>query len=135
MVDALRDPSLAVQITGSELLIQLISVTPFKRIEEDIAACTNLQVKANLYGALLNSFANNNALKEIINLYTRSDDYGKAALLNALSYAQGQNEELAIQFLSSEMLKSKTPVIKTAAALALVAFNLHIGFKDRKSVV
>ena len=34
---ALRDSSLAVQISASELLIQLVRVNPFKRIEEDIA--------------------------------------------------------------------------------------------------
>ncbi len=129
---ALRDSSLAVQISASELILRLTKESFSKRIEEEIIACANLRVKANLYGALLSSIPSDKAIQEIIDLYKKSNDYEKAHLLTALGFSQGANEEAAFDFISSAMIKSEIPVIKSTAALALVAINYHNNFFKKK---
>ena len=129
---ALRDSSVAVQISASELILKLAKESPVKKIAEEINICSNLRVKANLYGAMLSSIPSDKAVHEIMDLYGKSDDYGKAMLLTALSFSQGSDEEQAFHFLSSEIIKSKVPVIKSTAALALVTINYHTEFFKKK---
>jgi cyclophilin family peptidyl-prolyl cis-trans isomerase/HEAT repeat protein len=77
----------------------------------------NFRVQASLF-KLLNS-KSSNLKEEIMDVYSRStNQYHKASLLAALS-----SDVSSYSFLETELINSKTPVIKTAAAQALSDIN------------
>lgn len=125
---ALSDSSLGVQISASELILKAGRENPVKRLEQEARVNRNMRVRANLYGALLSLSADDKALKEVMSLYGQSGDYAKSWLLTALGSAQGVNESDAFDFLSLSLAQSKVPILRTNAALAMVAMNYHPEF-------
>jgi cyclophilin family peptidyl-prolyl cis-trans isomerase/HEAT repeat protein len=123
---ALKDPSTAVQVAASEVILGAIKDQPFKRLEQDIREAKNFRVKANLYAALLRSVPHDNAIEEIISLYKDADVYSRAHLISALGYAQDKNSEKAISFLANELINSREFVVKSSAAQALTTINRNI---------
>jgi len=132
---ALKDASLSVKIAASEVILNGIAKTPFKRLDEEIPAAENIRVKANLYGALLRSIPYDSAASEIIKLYTKGDNYSRAHLINALGYAKGKNAEEAISFLAEELADSQEFVIKSSAAQSLVSINKTLGMDKENRFV
>jgi len=85
----------------------------------------NFRVQFTLYKTLLYDFPE--LAQEIQDMYAKtSDDYHKAGLLTALS-----SDINAHSFLANEIIESKIPVIKTAAAQALTTLNRSSQFNPQ----
>lgn len=120
LISALEDKNEHVQVAAAEAV-----PADFKLTDELLRvakATKNVRTQSTLYKILL---SNSPALvKEIKDVYTTSEsDYQKAGLLAALS---GNAETYT--FLADELVKSKTPVIKTSAAQGLMTINRSKAF-------
>lgn len=84
----------------------------------------NFSLQSTLYKSLLKTSPQ--LAQEIIDTYSKSSgNYHKAGLLTALS-----SDVNSYSFLSRELIESKIPVIKTAAAQALVTINRSGQFNE-----
>ena len=115
MLQALQDVNAQVAVAAAEAI-----QNDFKKKDELLAllrTTTNFRVQSKLYGTLLNGSPE--LAQEIQDAYGKSsNDYHKASLLTALA-----SDLKSHSLLSKEMIGSKIPVIKTAAAQALTTLN------------
>ena len=116
---ALRDKNLNVRIITSEVIRATAQEKFWIEIANAAAAATDWRVQANLYQAILSVKSSKELLDEVKAIYKQSmNPYQKAALLTAL-----QSSVDAWNFISDELLRDDTPVIKYTAAGALVSIN------------
>ena len=126
LLKSLTDKSNNVAIAGSEIIKNNITVEQKADVYKSIAAA-NWRVQSNLYEAILSVDPSENAVRDIKTLYNSSpNNYQKAALLLALSKAP-----MADSFIADELFKSKVPVIKSSAALALTTINRAKNFNSK----
>ncbi len=126
----LRDSVEMVQVAASEVIRNKSEEFKLKRISEEIHLAKSPRVKANLYAGLFKATPNNNAVNEVIQLYSSTDVYFKSGLLSALGEAKAPLEEKAFEFVSGELLNElNEKVVKTSAAEAIASLNKSKGTK------
>jgi cyclophilin family peptidyl-prolyl cis-trans isomerase/HEAT repeat protein len=115
---ALKDENVSVAIAASEV----IKSNPVNQSEDWTKLVTqkmNWRVRANLYEAALSSDTNNELIEKVKKSYSIStNEYEKAALLKALAINIS-----SFPFLREELNVTKSLVVKTTAAQALVDIN------------
>lgn len=122
---ALADENVNVSIAASEAIKALSTGESWQTLLSRARAATHWRVAANLYEAALAGQQGNKELaEEIMAQYDgATNDYHKAALLTALHHSA-----MCADFIQSQMLGTDVPVIRSAAASALVAMNYHPAF-------
>lgn len=118
IINALHDSNINVGIIASEL-IKTNRKTYSPILLEEAEAASNWRIQANIFESVVGTNPDSAVLMKVIKLYNDSEnDYQKAALLGAIG-----RTIRGLKFLKQEMINSKIPVIKTAAASALVSLN------------
>jgi cyclophilin family peptidyl-prolyl cis-trans isomerase len=125
----LKDPEVNVGIAASET-VRNVMKNPLPEIIEAAENSGNWRIQANLYKAILTTDPSGSQMKEVKKLFNSSlNNYQKAWLLGAIA-----SDYKEYTFISDVLLNSTIPVIKSAAADALVGINYSNGFPpDLKS--
>ena len=125
LLDALRAKNVNVGITASEVIRDNAEEPYWIELANRVTNIKNARIQANVYQAILRVKENATVLAEIKDNYRQSTNpYQRAALLSALQASPG-----SFEFIHAELLHADTPVVRTSAALALVAINSHDRFK------
>lgn len=125
LLDALSDADVNVGIAASEAIKSSVTKESWRSIVPIARTAKNWRIEANLYEAALAASDHKELAEEIMSrLKETTDPYHKAALLTAL-----QRSISSYGFVRDQLLNSDTPVIKSAAATALVAMNSLPTFK------
>ncbi|AYB30684.1 peptidylprolyl isomerase [Chryseolinea soli] len=122
LIDALHDKNAQVCIAASEAIKGWISEAPWKEIAAEARSSTNWRVQANLYETALGASRGDAGLaREIEKAYTSATNvYQKSALLGSLQHAPASRD-----FIAEKISLKNPPVIRSAAATALVAMNFQ----------
>lgn len=116
VVESLHDSNINVGVAASEALKAVPKLET--QILEKARTTKNWRIQSNLYKLAL-EFGKAEIETEIIQLYkTSTNDYQKAALLNASSRSMSMAD-----FITNELKNNSVLVIKTSAAQALVNLN------------
>ena len=122
--EALNDRNINVAIAGSEVILNMATAQEAKELAQLATKTANARVRGNLYQASLSGLDNEELVKQIITVYkTESNPYAKAALLTALG-----KSKYSWKFLDEELQQATVPVIRSAAATALVSVNTNASF-------
>jgi len=121
---ALSDENINVGVTASEVLKTVLTEEAWKEIIPFARDAKNGRIKANLYEASLHAGNSKELAEEIAHEYEKTiNPYDKAALLTAL-----QQSVMSFGFVQEQLFKADTPVVRSAAASAIVAMNYHQSF-------
>ncbi|MBL0741705.1 peptidylprolyl isomerase [Chryseolinea lacunae] len=124
LLDALTDKNVNVGIAASEAIKSALTPNHSKEILAHARITKPWRIQANLYDAVLALGSDDVVEKEILTLCnTTSNPYQKAALLSALQYCVK-----CYGFVAAQMFDDSIPVVRSAAAAALVAMNYQKGF-------
>lgn len=127
VLSALQDENAQVMVAAAEAI-----QNDFNKRDQLLVlarSAKNFRVQSTLYKTLLNRSPE--LAQEIQDTYIKSaNDYQKASLLTAL--ASDLNSQ---SFLAKELVESKTPVVKTSAALALATLNRNNQFTPELKAV
>lgn len=121
---ALADKNIHVCIAVSEAIRSKATVDYQQEIAEGARQHKDWRVQADLYETALSLVSTKELINEVESIYTASkNDYQRSWLLGSLSKAID-----AFPFIRNELFRSKTLVIKSSAAQALVTINRHKDF-------
>lgn len=124
LIKTLGDPQVNVGITASEVIKAVITKDTWKEIAALAKKTKNWRVQANLYEAALAVSDHKELAEEIADIVEGSaNTYQKAALLTAL-----QHSVMSFGFIAEALRKADVPVVKSAAANALVQINYRKNF-------
>jgi cyclophilin family peptidyl-prolyl cis-trans isomerase/HEAT repeat protein len=126
LLRALNDKNVNVGIASSEAIKSSVTENFWVDLANRVSDIRNWRIQANVYEAILKVKENPDVISEIKSNYRKSTNpYQKAALLTALSATTS-----SIDFITDELFKADTPVLKTYAAAAIVAINQNPKFKS-----
>jgi cyclophilin family peptidyl-prolyl cis-trans isomerase/HEAT repeat protein len=126
LLRVLNDKNVNVGIAASEVIKSSVTETFWVDLANRASDIRNWRIQANVYEAILKVKENPDVISEIKSKYQKSTNpYQKAALLTALSATT-----TSIDFITDELFKADTPVLKTYAAAAIVAINQNPKFKN-----
>lgn len=124
LIKTLDDPQVNVGITASEVIKAVITKDTWKEIAALAKQTKNWRVQANLYEAALSVSDHKELAEEIADIVEGSvNTYQKAALLTAL-----QHSVMSFGFIAEVLRKADVPVVRSAAANALVQINYRKNF-------
>ncbi len=116
---SLRHPGLHARITASEVVRDMVPADRWIEASSQINLAKDWQVIANLYDGVLRAGQHKDLAAEIEEQYRKErNPFARAALLGALKHYPP-----ALHFVYSEMQVADTAVVRTAAAMTLVAMN------------
>ncbi len=125
LLDAIGDRSPSVGIAASEALVTFSTTAFWRELLPMARSATNWRIKGNLYNAALAGSDTKEVADEIRLAYMQAQDpYHKAALLTALGRSL-----MLYGFILDQLEKTDHPVIRSAAASAIVAMNYSSNFK------
>lgn len=125
LIRTIDDPQVNVGITASEVIKAVITKDTWKEIAALAKKTKNWRVQANLYEAALSVSDHKELAEEIADIVERSvNTYQKAALLTAL-----QHSVMSFGFIAEALRKADVPVVRSAAANALVQINYRKNFE------
>jgi cyclophilin family peptidyl-prolyl cis-trans isomerase/HEAT repeat protein len=124
LIRLLDDEQVNVGITASEVIKAVITKDVWKEIAAVAKRTKNWRMQANLYEAALAMSDDKELAEEIAAIVKRSvNPYQKAALLTAL-----QHSVMSVGFIAETLRKADVPVVRSAAANALVQINYRKNF-------
>ncbi|HEY3402104.1 MAG TPA: peptidylprolyl isomerase [Ohtaekwangia sp.] len=124
LLKAITDENVNVGVMASEVLKAVSTKESSAEIQSLARNTKNGRIQANLYEAALRAVDNKELAEEIRSIYEKTKDpYHKAALLTAL-----QQSVMSYEFVQEQIFKADTPVVRSAAASALIAINYHKNF-------
>jgi cyclophilin family peptidyl-prolyl cis-trans isomerase/HEAT repeat protein len=122
---ALKDENMNVGVAASEVILSTVTEPYWKEIWTTAKRTAHWRIKANLYEAALKASDHKELAEEIVKaVQTARNPYEKAALITAL-----QQSIMSFGAIQQELMTTDTPVVKTAAASALVALNYRKNFQ------
>lgn len=124
LFSALNDKNVNVGISASLVIKANLDPNEWTKVSTLINDPMNWRIASNLYEGIL-SVSNNDLVKKEIQdkISASKNPYEKAALLSALQQDPGSHT-----FVATVLMEADTPVVRTAAASALVAMNKHKKF-------
>lgn len=127
LFEALTNKNVNVGIAASEVILATIEEDAWIEIANRVTDVRHWRIQANLYEAILKVKENATVVEEIKTAFQKSSNpYQKAALLTAL-----QQIPTSADFITKALLTADTPVVKSAAAAALVSVNRNRKFNQR----
>jgi cyclophilin family peptidyl-prolyl cis-trans isomerase/HEAT repeat protein len=122
---ALTDRNVNVGIAASEIILSSITKDDWKEFSTFARTALNWRVQANLYEAALKASDSKELAEEIARAARAAvNPYQKAGLISAL-----QQSLMSFGFIEEQLMEADIPVVKTAAASALVALNYRENFE------
>ncbi|HEY5747473.1 MAG TPA: peptidylprolyl isomerase [Chryseolinea sp.] len=119
LLQALKDENVNVRVAASEAIKGTISKDSWKEIAAVARQASDWRVQANLYEAALAASGDLELAREIEGVYSSAPHvYQKAALLSSLQHSFSSRD-----FIAEKISGKNAPVIRSAAASALVALN------------
>jgi cyclophilin family peptidyl-prolyl cis-trans isomerase/HEAT repeat protein len=119
LIDALNDPESNVGVTASEAIKNTMTEALWLEFNGIARKIKHWRIQANLYEGALSVSDQKELSEEIISIYNRSTNpYQKASLLSAL-----QSSVMSHGFVAQQLATMREPVVKSAAASALVGIN------------
>ncbi len=120
----LGDENVNVRIAASEVILSNITKEQWIEFSAIARKTSDFRVQANLYEAALKVSDHKELSEEVTKKAVEAKNpYQKAAYITAL-----RQSVMAFGFIHDELLKADTPVVKTAAASALVEINYRKNF-------
>jgi cyclophilin family peptidyl-prolyl cis-trans isomerase/HEAT repeat protein len=131
LYNCLYDKSANVGIAASELIKSQATNANWIELSNLTGRIQNWRIQANLYEASLSKTDNKGLVEEVVSVYRQSNNpYQRAALITALHASTA-----SFDFISEEMIKADTAVIRSAAATALVDMhqskNFNLKLKEK----
>ncbi|WP_333818671.1 peptidylprolyl isomerase [Ohtaekwangia sp.] len=122
---ALNDKQINVAVTASEVIDEVLTPESASEFRSLVKTISNHRLQGNIYKAILRVSPVKEVIAEIESKVKSTDNpYAKAAFITALQSSVG-----GADFVHQQLLQADTPVVKSAAASALVAMNHHKDFK------
>lgn len=119
LMNALDDSNINVGISAAEAIKNSVTKEYWKEVLAAARSAHNWRINATLLEAALLASGDKHLADEITTAYHKTQNvYQRAALLTTL-----QHMPSVAAFLHQQLMESKQPVIKSSAALALVALN------------
>jgi cyclophilin family peptidyl-prolyl cis-trans isomerase/HEAT repeat protein len=119
LLGALKDQNINVRIAASEAIKGSVSKDSWREIAVVAREASDWRVQANLYEAALSASGDTDIARAIERVYASTSlVYQKAALLGSLQYSFSSRD-----FIAEKISEESAPVIRSAAASALVALN------------